>query len=117
MTRRRKLTSDDVLTMRQRFTTGEATHSALAREYGVTQATVSAALRGVTWNWLEPWTFTPKQQPGQSSRKLTPDEIRAIRARAPRTEREVMRCARDYGVHWQTIYSIIRGNTYADVDL
>lgn len=117
MTRRRKLTPDDVLTMRRRFTTGETTQSALATEYGVSQATVSAALRGITWNWLRPETFVSTQQPGQSSRKLSADDVREIRRLCPQTERAVQEVARRYGVHWQTIYGIVRGKTYRDVDL
>lgn len=46
-----KLTACAVLSLRRRHAAGE-TQTSLAREYGVTQASVSAACRGETWKHL-----------------------------------------------------------------
>lgn len=50
---RHKLTEGDVLAIRSRYAKGCVSQSALAREYGVGQSTVSAVVTYENWRWLK----------------------------------------------------------------
>ena len=48
-----KLTEKSVRDVRRRQKEGNVTHRQLATEYGVSRSTVSMAVRGDTWGWLQ----------------------------------------------------------------
>lgn len=63
--------------------------------------------------WWPDGTQSPADRP-LGSRRLTAEDVRAIRA-APRRVGEGVFLARQYGVHQATIYNIRSGKTWKDV--
>jgi DNA-binding transcriptional regulator YiaG len=48
-----KLTSLQVIAIREEFSTGKTNQPELARKYGVAQPTISDIIRGVTWKVVQ----------------------------------------------------------------
>lgn len=48
-----KLTADQVLEARARYAAGGISSLALSAEYGVDSSTMYAAIKGITWAWLD----------------------------------------------------------------
>ncbi len=55
-----KLTEEQVLAIRKKYSEGGASHRALASEFGVGKATITRILTGKNWGWLMP----PKEEQG-----------------------------------------------------
>ncbi|MBW2323742.1 MAG: hypothetical protein JRF41_09515 [Deltaproteobacteria bacterium] len=49
-----KLTEEQVLAIRKKYSEGRASHRALAGEFGVGKATITRILSGKNWGWLMP---------------------------------------------------------------
>lgn len=71
-----KLTDDQVLALRAARSAGES-QTTLAREYGISRATVAAIVEGRTYRHL-PIGDNPKQEPGRYGRAVSNAELAAI---------------------------------------
>ncbi|MBW2092850.1 MAG: hypothetical protein JRI34_12115 [Deltaproteobacteria bacterium] len=70
-----KLTEEQVLAIRKKYSEGGSSHRALASEFGVGKATITRILSGKNWGWLLP----PKENQGgngtaESVQTLDPEE-------------------------------------------
>lgn len=99
----------------------------LAQEYGVHVNTIKNILWGDTWRHIgeelgiayDDPSRKPSMQPHTKPRKdakLTPDDVRAIRRRAPKTTREMEQVAEEYGVCRALISHILRGYSWGWLD-
>lgn len=118
---RAKLTDGQVRDIRQRYDGRYGQQTALAKEYGVSQALISKIARGEVWGHLDPG-YTPKPclavggrrgaRHGQA--KLTPRRVRAIR-RACSAGASHEELAERFGVGRQIVRDIADGKTWKDV--
>lgn len=114
-----KLTFQQAEEIRKRRKSG-TTQRALAKEYGVSQTTISAIEKG--WIHANPKSNKPPVNPPRvikgvsdaDRRKLSNDQVRAIRKelmlRTP-----VKKIAKMFGVNASTISNIRDGLTYKDI--
>jgi DNA invertase Pin-like site-specific DNA recombinase len=85
--------------------------TALAREFGVSVASVSRAVRGDHWSDVDEPGLR-KQTPPNA--RLTPDQVLAIRRRAATGEPKAG-LAREYGVSRSALSEVIAGRTWRDL--
>lgn len=96
------LSRRQVATLRKRYAKGVASQAALAREYGVSAASVSRIVRGHTYEDVG----GPRVESGTMphGRKLTPRQILEV----ARSEENMSALARRYGVTRQAIQALRR---------
>jgi hypothetical protein len=128
---RAKLTEAQVAQIRARYTGAWGQQTALGNEYGVSQATISAIVRGAGWTHSDP-SYSAKsairagkegltkqgmprgERHGRA--KLTEDDVRAIRRRHAAGGISQQSLADEYGVKQTVVSQIIRRKRWAHVD-
>lgn len=112
-----KLTSSDVLKARQLYNAGGITQGELAEQFGVSAATMSSAVMGRTWKHLPGAVVGRRgQMRGELAfgAVLTADDVREMRRL--REEGETYAgLAEEFGVHLQTVASVITRRTWRHV--
>lgn len=106
-----KLTEPDVLTIRTRHANG-ATQARLARDYNVTQATISCVVRGITWtNVGGPIAET---DPTHVTKKFTAHDALTIRVDYATGHHTVGALARRFNVTTSHVTNVLRGRRWPD---
>jgi DNA invertase Pin-like site-specific DNA recombinase len=111
---RAKLTEKQVQEIRSRYTGAWGQQTAMAREYGVSQALIAKIVRGEVWTHLADCPASaPTVIRGSTAvgAKLTYERACEIRRRVEDGESRAM-LATEYGVSRQTIYGIVAGRTW-----
>ncbi|MGZ4659640.1 MAG: hypothetical protein ACXVYB_00005 [Arthrobacter sp.] len=105
-----KLNAEDVLAIHERLLTGEP-GSDIARDFAVSQQTVSAIRSGKSWGHV---TGLNPKDPREHNRRgvLTREQVLAI-SDSLRNNGRAYRLAKEYGVSPNTIYQIKVGQTWA----
>ena len=106
-----RFTEGQIVELRHRWRQGE-TQTALAREFGVDQTTLSSLLTGKSWKHV-PLEPTAERYRGANA-KLKQAQVKEIRDRRTRGER-LKELAREFGVSPTTICSIARHKDWKDV--
>ncbi len=96
----KKLTKREVATLRRRYKRGEASQATLAREYGVSAASVSRMVRGFTYDEVGGPRVPKGGMP--HGRKLTPKQILDV----AKSSSNMSELARKYGVSRQAIQAL-----------
>ena len=112
-----RLTDALVREIRQRYADAEATQEALAAEYGVSEMTISRAVRGQTWGHVE---MAAAARPRADWRlgernvkaKLTDSQVAAIRQRYEAGGITHASLSAEYGVHKSSVARLIRGESW-----
>lgn len=112
-----KLTQEQVMDIRARYAAG-AKQTDLAKAYGVSQPTISCAVRGVCYGIGEVLHHPPRrrQRPtGAASphAKLTQEQVRECRARYAAGESQVS-LAKAYGIGKPGMSDLLRGKSYPE---
>lgn len=107
-----KLTTADVAEIRQRYADGE-TQTSIAREYGMSPATIGSVVAGQTWRHADGPVTPPQGHSGEThpNAKLTWAAVADIRSRSAAGETAAA-LAREFGVSGQVIGSVIHGKTW-----
>lgn len=111
-----KITFEQAQQIRRRYDDGE-TGTVLAKEFGVSVATVSSIVVGRAWNYSdEKKRGRPKQakQPKQRLSSLTPKKVRDIRKRHAAGESQASIAAR-YGISGSSVSHILRKLRWREV--
>ena len=113
--RRGKLSEEDVRQMRQLYKEGHSM-SALAERFGVTDASISYAVRGKTWKHVPGATLQRFLRAGEQmgSSKLTEDAVREIRRRMSEGAYP-SDLSMEYGVSPTTVVSAAKRKTWKHV--
>lgn len=121
---RRKLTNEQVVEIRRRYTAGEANGRELAAEYGVCVAAIYHLLSGRTFSDVgepvpnerrrELHANRLKQNAGQRS-LLLPEQVSEIKRRYSPRIVTAGQLATEYGVTPACIYSIVNGYSHKEV--
>lgn len=112
-----RLTDALVREIRKRYAAEDATCASLAAEYGVSEMTISRAVRGQTWGHVEmPDTVAHRvdwrRGEGNPNAKLTEFQVLAIRQRYAAGGVTQVALAAEFGLHKASIYQIIRGKSW-----
>lgn len=115
-----KLTRRTVRECRERYTNGESL-CALAREFDVNKSAMRHALRGKHWPEAggplakpEPRKFETYVGSVHANSKLTEEIVKEARSRHA-TGESGHSLAKEYGVHFVTLYEALRGKTWKHV--
>jgi len=114
---RAKLTAEEVLEIRRKYCSKEATQQELAREYHVTQPTIHHILNRHTWRHLEPLSEEAELPEclhdfdvgNKGYSKLSPEQVTQIRERYASGESDQRTLAREFGVCQTHISAIVLG--------
>lgn len=111
----RKMSLEQVEEIRERASRGEYSAD-LAREFGVSFQTISNAVTGKLYGFdnVDARGENAEKWKHRASRNLTDDQVREIRVRYARGERQADLEA-EYGVSGGTVSRIVNGKIYADV--
>jgi hypothetical protein len=88
----------------------------LSREFGVSYPTIINLLNGYTYSWVH-----KNSRPSKKIGYLSDDDVRYIRANynpgAPGNHKgsNAKQLTRKFDIHVQTLYNIVRGDTYRHV--
>ena len=109
-----KLTREQVAEIRARCESGES-QTKLGKEYGVSQTAISKIVRNVRWSCVDTRPVVDRfKGAGRYNAKLTDDIVRDIRSRVASGEKQNDLAAK-YGVHKQTLSSVVRRETWKHV--
>lgn len=101
-----KTTDEEVVEMRERYAAGEISQPQLARQYGLTQATVNDILTGKRWQHVG-GAITKRGRKSLNAGQV--NQIRSLlKNGVPRAD-----IARRFGVRWQSIEDIRSGKSWA----
>lgn len=111
----RKMSLEQVEEIRERASRGEYSAD-LAREFGVSFQTISNAVTGKLYGFdnVDARGENAEKWKHRAPRNLTDDQVREIRVRYARGERQAALEA-EYGVGGGTVSRIVNGKLYADV--
>jgi hypothetical protein len=113
MTGHAKLTATQVLEICTRYAAGGITQVELSAEYGVNQPHISRILRQTVWGHLEGRPDLPPAYAG--NKRLSPQDVRAIRADHLDRGLSLAELARRYAVNPGTIRCIVNRQTWKDI--
>lgn len=105
-----KLLEVDVRNLRALYRLGR-TQRSLAREFGVSRATINSILVGTTWGWLEneePITL-------RTNEKLTEEDVREIRILAE-TGQTLSSIGRMFGIGKSHVSMVVRRKIWAQIE-
>lgn len=110
-----RLTSEQVLSIRERYAKGGITQQALADRYGKRLGTISAIIKCTSWKKLKLFDLEGRahHRCGEASPKavLTADDVLSIRAQFKKGSRQ-SDLSRDYSVSEATIFDIVHNRSW-----
>ena len=114
-----KLTADKVRKARELVVSGEQTQQAIAREYGVIEATLNQAIHGRSWSHVTEGADAIAVKAGRlqsgernTQSKLTSVQVIEIRRIAANGEETQLEIAKRFGVVNSTISRIVTGKSW-----
>jgi len=120
--KKRKLSKEQVLEIRDKYRGGDVSMIDLAEEYDVDDVTIYELIRGETWGDVgEPITGDLSHRIGREGQtnhrtQLTEKDVREIRKSYDSGEKSAIQLADEYGVTTGCIYPVVNRKTWKHVD-
>jgi DNA invertase Pin-like site-specific DNA recombinase len=108
-----KLTAEDIPEIVRRYKAGEA-QKEIAKDYGISSATVSGIIRGKYWSHVTAQLRLPRPRKNTGQRKLDEQTVRMIRAAYLRGETQ-QGLAVEHGISKALVQQIVTGRAWKHV--
>ncbi len=116
---RAKLTNEEVLDIRERYTGAWGQQSALAKEYGVSQGLISQIVKGEAWAHLPmgkvAYSELDRRGANHPFASVTDDVVRAVKADYAAGGITYRELAAKYGISRTTVSRIVRGQIWKHI--